>query len=137
MTYFEETKHASYNQKTFVDSFVVTSLNRHVSGFVWRLSWGLFFLGEYFFRRVACYCGKKVSPRKKCHLGGSHTNSHCVSPLLYRLSIDPPNATTGHNLLAHVITFRFSHWGTLSELYSRCSNCIGAHISGWKAMRHS
>jgi hypothetical protein len=27
-TYFEETKHASYNQKTFVDSFVVTSLNR-------------------------------------------------------------------------------------------------------------
>ena len=24
-----------------------------VSGFVWRLSWGLFFLGEYFFRRVA------------------------------------------------------------------------------------
>jgi hypothetical protein len=27
-TYFEETKHDSYNQKTFVDSFVVTSLNR-------------------------------------------------------------------------------------------------------------
>jgi hypothetical protein len=23
-----------------------------VSGFVWRLSWGLFFLGAYFFRRV-------------------------------------------------------------------------------------
>jgi len=26
---------------------------RFVSGFVWRLSWGLFFHGEYFFRRVA------------------------------------------------------------------------------------
>ena len=84
---------------------------------------------------LATYGRGKNLPVKKCHLGGQTTCNKltCVSPPLYRLCIYPPNATTGHNLLAHVITFRLSHWGTLSELYSRCSDCIGAH----NAMRHS
>jgi hypothetical protein len=87
------------------------------------------------------YPPEKYSPRKNRPHDNLHTkpltNRTRVSPLLYRLSIDRPNAITGHNLLAHVITFRLSHWGTLSEPYLRCSSCIGARTSGWKAMRHS
>jgi len=78
----------------------------------------------YFLTRITTG-GKKLAPRTKWHLGGLHTEPLtkpilCVPTALSPL--DPPNATTGHNLLAHVITFQLSHWGTLN--YSRCSDCI-------------
>jgi hypothetical protein len=80
------------------------------------------------FMLLACLAGKNFN-KKICHLEDSTQNYS----LIYRLSTTPQTQLLAINLLVHVITFRFSHWGTLSELYSRCSDCIGAH----NAMRHS
>jgi len=44
-----------------------------------------------------------------------------------RFEIDPSTTTTGHNLIAHIITFQLSHWESSYAIYSHYSSCIGAH----------
>ena len=60
------------------------------------------------------------------------TPTHTASQSLI---IDPATATTGHNMIALVLTFGLSRCSMLSELYLHCSGCILLHMAHY--MRHS
>eukprot|EP00984_Skeletonema_dohrnii_P022402 scaffold11527_cov105-Skeletonema_dohrnii-CCMP3373.AAC.15 len=54
-----------------------------------------------------------LRPGNYCAKIAPHTNTKVRNMCIYAsksIEIDPSTKTTGHNLIAHVITFRLRHW---------------------------